>query len=61
MKEIREKINRKLNTMINQYYIQSRTLNTKELREKAGERYQVGKKMLRIINEVFDEAVTLDE
>jgi len=61
MKEIREKINRKLNTMINQYYIQSRTLNTKELREKAGERYQVGKKMLRIINEVFDEADTLSE
>jgi predicted lysophospholipase L1 biosynthesis ABC-type transport system permease subunit len=61
MKEIREKINRKLNTMVNQYYIQSRTLNTKELREKAGERYQVGKKMLRIINEVFDEADTLSE
>lgn len=61
MKEIREKINRKLNTMINQYYIQSRTLNTKELREKAGERYQVGKKMLRIINEAFDEADTLSE
>lgn len=61
MNEVREKINRKLNTMINQYYIQSRTLNTKELREKAGERYQVGKKMLRIINEVFDEADTLSE
>lgn len=55
LKEVRSKINIRINTLVNQYYIQSRTLNTKEYREKAGQHYLIAKKFQNIVNEAFDE------